>query len=158
MITKAARRRLRKNGERGAAAMELAMLLPIFILFIVGIMDFGHAWYIHHTITNASREAARFGIRYPGTGPAPNDAAIRKVARDYLKQFFPADFVDGEVTVEPTWVDTNPGPATPPPAAGHGAGDDLTVTVTAPKEWILLGYLIGLDTVTITAATTMMVQ
>ncbi len=146
-----------REHQRGAAAMEMALLLPIFILFIVGLMDFGHAWYIHHSLTNASREGARYGIRYPeGGGGGPSDAAVRQVVKDYLKRFFPADFVDGQVTVVPEWVNTNTEPGSSAP--GHGAGDHLTVTVTAPKEWILLGYLIGLDPVTITTSTTMMVQ
>lgn len=45
--------------ERGAAAVEMAIVLPMLLLVIGGLVDFGRAFYLNAVITNASREGAR---------------------------------------------------------------------------------------------------
>jgi Flp pilus assembly protein TadG len=47
---------------RGQTLVEFALILPIFILVLVGIFDFGRAVYGYNTISNAAREAVRIGI------------------------------------------------------------------------------------------------
>ena len=42
------------------------MVLPIFLLVLAGILDFGIGLYSQMTIINASREGARFGVVDPG--------------------------------------------------------------------------------------------
>jgi hypothetical protein len=53
----------------GATAVELAIILPLFIFLIFGAMDLAHAFYIEHIITTASREGARYGAKYTGNPP-----------------------------------------------------------------------------------------
>lgn len=48
--------------SRGQTLVEFALILPIFILVLVGIFDFGRAVYGYNTISNAAREAVRIGI------------------------------------------------------------------------------------------------
>ena len=50
------------KGQRGAAAVEFAIILPILILLIFGAIEFGLLLYNQQVITNASREGARYGI------------------------------------------------------------------------------------------------
>lgn len=50
------------RSARGQTLVEFALILPIFILMLVGIFDFGRAVYAYNTISNASREAVRIGI------------------------------------------------------------------------------------------------
>lgn len=45
--------------ERGAAAVELALVLPFLLLLICGIVDFGRAYNAQLTLTHAAREATR---------------------------------------------------------------------------------------------------
>ena len=45
--------------ERGAAAVELAIILPVLLLVIGGIIDFGRFFYTQIQVTNAAREGAR---------------------------------------------------------------------------------------------------
>jgi Flp pilus assembly pilin Flp len=47
------------NSERGAAAVEFALLLPLLLLLVFGIIDFGRAINAQITITQAAREGAR---------------------------------------------------------------------------------------------------
>lgn len=57
MILKHTRRQ-----SRGQTMVEFALLLPIFILVLVGIFDAGRAVYAYHTVNNAAREGGRQAI------------------------------------------------------------------------------------------------
>ena len=48
-----------KPRDRGAAAVEFALLLPVVLLLLFGIVDFGLALNAQITITQAAREGAR---------------------------------------------------------------------------------------------------
>jgi hypothetical protein len=50
------------NNPRGAAAVEFAIVLPLLVMFVFGIVEFGIVFYNKAMITNASREAARAAI------------------------------------------------------------------------------------------------
>lgn len=39
--------------------MEFALVLPVFLLLLIGIAEFGRAWMTRNILTGASREAAR---------------------------------------------------------------------------------------------------
>ena len=55
------------RGERGAIAVEFAIILPVLILLILGGMDMGHRYYIQYLTSNASREGARYAAKYTVT-------------------------------------------------------------------------------------------
>lgn len=64
--------RSRRRGERGAAMVEFAILLPLFLLIIAGIVDFGRAFFTQIALTNAAREGVRYAVindplQVPGT-------------------------------------------------------------------------------------------
>ncbi len=48
-----------RRPRAGAAMVEMALVLPLFILIIVGIIEFGRAFMVQQMVTNASREGAR---------------------------------------------------------------------------------------------------
>jgi len=52
-------KRARPGGDRGAAAVEFALLLPVLLLIVFGIIDFGRALNAQITLTQAAREGAR---------------------------------------------------------------------------------------------------
>ena len=53
--------RARNEDQRGAAAVELALILPILILLVFGIVQFGIAFNNKQGLHAAAREGARFG-------------------------------------------------------------------------------------------------
>ena len=55
-------RRFFRRDDRGQTLAEFALILPIFVLVLVGIIDLGRAVYASSTIQNAAREAVRVGI------------------------------------------------------------------------------------------------
>ncbi|MEX2236491.1 MAG: TadE family protein [Dehalococcoidia bacterium] len=54
-----------RRGERGQALVEFALVLPLLLIMLFGIIDFGRALQTYITINNASREGARFGSISP---------------------------------------------------------------------------------------------
>lgn len=47
------------KSERGAAAVEFALLAPVLIMLLLGIMEFGRAYNAQITLSNAAREGVR---------------------------------------------------------------------------------------------------
>ena len=52
----------RRNHRRGQTLVEMALILPIFLLILMGIIDFGRAVYAYNTVANAARQAVRLAI------------------------------------------------------------------------------------------------
>ena len=52
----------RVTQRRGQTLVEFALILPIFLLLLVGIFDFGRAIYAYNTVSNAAREGGRLAI------------------------------------------------------------------------------------------------
>ena len=50
-----------RRHKKGSALLELALVIPIFMLISAGIFEFGSMLMIKHVITNAAREGARVG-------------------------------------------------------------------------------------------------
>jgi Flp pilus assembly protein TadG len=54
--------------QRGQSLVEFAFALPIFLLLVLGIVDFGMGLKTWISITNAARESARYGAVYCASG------------------------------------------------------------------------------------------
>ena len=119
-----------KNPERGAALVELAMVLPFLLLILVGIIEFGLLFYNQQVLTNASREGARAGISHL---PAYNIAIIvENYSHDRLLTFGAGPNVD------PDNVDVDP----PDPVTADFA-EELTVSIIYDYTFLvpeLLGF------------------
>lgn len=71
------------RSERGASAVEFAIVLPVLFLVMAGIVDFGRFFFAQIQVTNAAREAARTAVVSPGAAPvspAPDPIVQRAVA------------------------------------------------------------------------------
>ena len=55
------RRENGQKGEKGQALVEFALIVPIFLLLLFAILDFGMGFYSWITVTNSAREGARIG-------------------------------------------------------------------------------------------------
>jgi hypothetical protein len=60
-------RRLRKRSERGAALVEAALVLPVLLLVVFGVFEFGFAFKNSLTITSATRSGSRVASALPRT-------------------------------------------------------------------------------------------
>ncbi|TLM85467.1 pilus assembly protein [Pseudarthrobacter sp. NamE2] len=50
---------MRNDSERGAAAVEFAILLPLLLMLVLGTIEFGRAYNAQITLTNAARDGVR---------------------------------------------------------------------------------------------------
>jgi len=103
------RQRISRAGDAGAAAVEFALVAPLLLLLICGIVDFGRAYATLNQLTASVREGARVAavMSDPGSTAARTD--IRKAVLAYSKgqpggpQIAPSsihvDFENGMVTV-----------------------------------------------------------
>ena len=114
---------LKRDEEAGASAVEFAIILPVLILFLFGIIEFSILFYDKAVITNASREGARAGIvyRYP---ERVTDGEIQQVVIDYC-----ADHLITFAETPSLTISTTP---------GLEAGDPLTVTVDYYYQFLVL--------------------
>ena len=51
-----------RKGDRGATAVEFALVLPLFVLLLFGIIDFGRYFFVQHTVQFATREGTRLAL------------------------------------------------------------------------------------------------
>ena len=47
--------------RRGTHAVEVALTLPIFIMFLAALMEFGHVFMVSHMLKTAAKSGARYG-------------------------------------------------------------------------------------------------
>jgi TadE-like protein len=144
------------NGERGAVAVEFAIILPVLMLLVFGIIDFGHAWYMKQIIINASREGARYGSRYTGSVPSARNPSIS----DYILKTSGQNGGKGGIGLLSLLPNDNPVVPTPT-GSGYTSisppGQPLSVKVQATKTWWVVNKLIpGMSSSTTLASTTTM--
>jgi Flp pilus assembly protein TadG len=60
---------------RGAVVVEFALVTLLLILLLMGVVEFGRAWYTVHMLSSAAREGARVGAMLGGGDD--REAAIR---------------------------------------------------------------------------------
>lgn len=77
----------RARGQRGAAAVELALVFPIFLLIVLGTIDFGYFFFVSEIVGNAAREGARAGsVTEPDAGNGAAITAAESAAGHYLQR------------------------------------------------------------------------
>jgi Flp pilus assembly protein TadG len=71
-----------RRSRRGQAAVETALVLPIFLVVLMGIIECSRALYAYSVVSNAAREGARYGIMHPtwtnsNANPDPDNIEAR---------------------------------------------------------------------------------
>lgn len=147
------RRPVRSSGESGQTLVEFALVLPLFLLVVLGVIDLARAVWHENTLAFAAREGTRYAIVHgagsdapsgPGSStytPPDRDTAVEAVVRQYTVGL-PA------VTVSATWPDGN-----------SQRNSRVAVDVTAP--FVPLGsqyFLNGALTVTLRGGSMLVIQ
>lgn len=121
--------RLKLRNERGASAVEFAIVLPVLLLVVFGIIEMSLLLYDKAILTNGSREGARAGI--VSQNPRVNDTDIQGVVDTYCKDHL----VTFDGVNNPPQTTISPDYATRQNAT---FGSDLTVTVTYQYGFLVL--------------------
>ncbi len=94
-------KRVWASSERGQELVEFALILPLLLLFLFGIIEFGIAVYRYNAIANIGREVARYGSINPDSvhpDPAPINTHIND---EILPRWATAVSID-DLTITPT--------------------------------------------------------
>ena len=122
--------RLRHRGQRSQALIEFALVSPVLLLLLFGVIDIGRAVFYYDTLNHAAREVARAAVRASNQLPTNADV-LTAVSGQMLGTPVSAPCAQGPVTSatppeNSAWLYiTEPGPpatieTTPPPNAPGG--------------------------------------
>jgi Flp pilus assembly protein TadG len=94
-------RLLLTRDERGAAAIETAFALPIFIMLLWAIIQFG----LMFRATAGMQHALGEGARYATIFPRPADADVKAFVKAKVYGIGPGTFADPVITSGPGYLD-----------------------------------------------------
>ncbi len=164
--------RRRMRASRGQGLVEFSIVLPLFLVMLFGVVDFGRVIWADDSLANAAREAARFAIVHGGTAsnacpvgppsitavipaassscpyPSPSKQAIVDVARRFA--------VAGGTGVDVT-VCYGAGCSGNSDAGTNARGTPVTVVVTSRVD-LVTGALLGLGSFGVRGSSTMLVN
>ena len=140
--------------ERGTSIVEFALVLPLLILFVFGIVEFGIAFYDKAMLTNASREGARAGIVFNVDGNGDwlfvGDAKISDTVNNYLSSYL--------ITFSsPTNANVSTTLTLNPDTGRYSPGGQLRVDVTYAYTYLVLPNFVAslMNPLNFTATTVM---
>lgn len=127
----------RHNRRCGAAAIEMAVITPIFFFLVITIVEFGRMLMVQQVVTNAAREGARRAVIESAT-----PQQVQDLVDSYLSD---ASIPGSSMTMNPATLDN------------LALGQPITVTVSIPYSsvtWFPSSWF-GLGSVQIEASTVM---
>jgi Flp pilus assembly protein TadG len=142
--------------QTGTSMVEFAFVATVFFMLLFGIIEFSVILFDKAMLTNASREGARTGILFRdgdrtlgGGNLAAEKTLIENVVDNYASAYMISLGGSSSITTQVQRNDNN----------GNGefdVGDDLTVTVTYPYNFLILpGFANSLSDYTLGAVTVM---
>lgn len=115
--------------ERGQSLVEFALVAPIFMIILLGTFEGARAVLAYNTLSNASREGARYALVHGANSPAPvgpgNTTALTTYVRNYTDTLG-----SSHVTITPTWPD-----------GSNAIGSYAQVTITYAYTPLFAGML-----------------
>jgi Flp pilus assembly protein TadG len=117
---------IRSRSERGAAAVEMAIVLPLLVMLIFGIIDLGRAFMTEILLTNAAREGSR----------------VAQLTRDSADLANVTTRAQAAAELDPTTSATVA--LSPSTGCTNAATTEVTVTVSTSFNWLYLDTLPGI--------------
>jgi len=152
------RRRSRRSGprSRGQALVEFALIFPIFMLVLFGIIDVGRFVYVSNSLNEASREGARYGsveqwqYSCPASVGSPDRFTCTSAVTLGRLAAAPANVAATVTCKTVVTVDAEVVLVDVPAAADCGQNDLLIVKAKAPSFQFLtpgIGLILGTPTI-----------
>lgn len=105
----------RRELRRGQSLVEFALILPVLVMLLLGLLDLGRIYFAYVAITDAAGEGVSYGARHARSmDPDALESAIKSRASEATK---------GLVEIGTDQVDVAPDPVAE-------SSDTITVTVT----------------------------
>jgi Flp pilus assembly protein TadG len=121
----------RTRNQRGQTFVEFALALPIVLVLLFGIIQFGVAFHSYITLTDATRAGARKAAVSRFLPAAERSSAVNQAVRDSAQNLDQAKLAP---SVSSTWA----------------RGSEVTVSATYPYEVRLFGITVKNGTLTST--------
>ena len=152
MNTRARNTRSRRRHSRAQALVEFALVVPWFFLLLFGIIEAGRFIFYYETLSNATREDARYAIVNGANTigcasgpPAPGTSACDPSGANVVARVRQSGIgLPNAITVVPTWTPDN----------GRGS----TVEVDAQMTYRVLIPLVPLPDITVNAESTLVIN
>jgi Flp pilus assembly protein TadG len=127
--------------------VEMALVLPVFVMITLGIVEFGRAMMVGQLVTNAAREGARLGVV---------DGSTNNGVETFVKNFLheTVNVATGDVAVTITVTEAPGNPAAGNTIEAASAKDLVTVKVQLPFDkvsYVAGSYLNGKSLVGVSA-------
>jgi Flp pilus assembly protein TadG len=134
--------RTNRRRERGTSVVEMAIVLPLLLMLVFAVGEFGLMYQQWQTLTNAAREGARTGVVFRGTSCA--SGTVQTEIENAVSTYMANTGVSlGAITTNATGVCA-------------GSGSTLQVTAQVPYSFAALPGLAGLQSsITLSATSTM---
>ena len=116
-----------RRTERGATAVEFALIVPLLIVLVLGIVEFGHAFQVQGTLSAAAREGVR--LMALQNDPAAARAAVRNAATS-LKP----GITDAQIAISPVSCPVL-----------NGGSTSVRLTITYPMPYLTGFFGTGLN-------------
>jgi Flp pilus assembly protein TadG len=130
-------RRLRHD-TRGQALIEFALILPILLLLVLGILEFGRAWNLAQMMSDVAREGTRRAVIADGA------------TEQEVKDFMALKLETAGVPIEAITIDF-----TATGGTWH-TGEMQTCTIRIPYSWMFFGR--AFRPITLTSSFTMRME
>ena len=118
--------------------VELALILPVILLLVVGMLEFARAWNLHQVMTDAAREGARRAVL---ANPVMDQDSVRAAMWRHLAQF----------GYDPDYSSIMSGTTIAPIDSFKVSGANITVELALPYRFWVLPW----QTITMRTALTM---
>jgi Flp pilus assembly protein TadG len=114
--------RVAEPRDAGQSLVEFAILIPVLMVVVVGIFEFGRAWNTQQVLTNAAREGARLAVIQTASS-----GDVQAVITDRLAD---AGLNPGLGSISVTGM-------------ADGYGNPTSVTIFYPYEFVFLGPIMA---------------
>jgi Flp pilus assembly protein TadG len=147
----------RERGQDGVALVEFALVLPMLLLFLVGLTDLGRAVYYMNTMENAAREGARVGIVFQS---ASNWGVDGNQLKGYssLQPYAGTNTVVGRVANFLSGMELDETSATLSAPLGTGRSQSLPFTVRVEYTYQPVTMFIGVPDIPLVVESTMRIE
>ena len=130
----------------GATVLEMAIVCPLVLMMLVGLVDMGISVYSYNTLAECVRAGARYAAVHGSkastqVGPSADNSTVDSVVRSYAP-----GIVSSELTVNSSWPD-----------GINSAGSRVTVSATCNHK-LAATWFLGFKTLKLTSTSTMIIQ
>jgi len=154
-----------KRWTRGAGVVEFALVAPLFLFVVFGLVDLGRATMLYNSVASAAHEGARFGMvlrdaswgtNFASAGNGNSAGTYGPNITAYLAAGYENTIV-GQVARRAGALDLTRTSVTIAVSTKPDRGDELTVTVGQAFSPIA-GSFLGIGPITVSASSTVLLE